>query len=365
MRDEEIDKELRFHVDERVAELVAAGVTPDEARSRARLELGGMLQTREAVRDARAWPLVNGLAQDVRLAVASAPRDADRHRRRGPLAGARHRREHGDLFASSTACCCARCRSPTPHAWCSSPTAIRRGVRVVDLSRLGRDPPPAASSSTSAAAWSFTRFNLATGGETQFVDGSGRAASLFDTLGVPALLGRTFSDADDRRGGGADGPVAVISYGFWQRRFGGAADAIGRSLPVERVPFTIVGVTPPDFFGPEVGRTFDVVVPLGDEPLIRGRDTWLDNTGTRFLTVIADSGPGSRSDGATAALRAVQPQIREATLGETLAKPDPSRRALSEEPVHAASGGDRQFRPRRRYERPLLDTHGDRRAACC
>ena len=69
MRDEEIDKELRFHVNERVAELVAAGVTPDEARSRARLELGGMLQTREAVRDACAWPLVNGLAQDVRLAA--------------------------------------------------------------------------------------------------------------------------------------------------------------------------------------------------------------------------------------------------------------------------------------------------------
>jgi hypothetical protein len=70
MRDEEIDKELRFHVDERVAELVAAGVTPDKARSRARLELGGMLQTREAVRDARA-------KYDAQLAARSAPAASD------------------------------------------------------------------------------------------------------------------------------------------------------------------------------------------------------------------------------------------------------------------------------------------------
>ena len=77
--------------------------------------------------------------------------------------------------------------------------------------------------------------------------GCGRAAGFFDVLGVPAILGRTFTEADDRRGGGPDGAVAVISYGFWQRRFGGAADVIGRSLTVERVPFTIVGVTPPQF----------------------------------------------------------------------------------------------------------------------
>ena len=89
----------------------------------------------------------------------------------------------------------------------------------------------------------------------------GRAADLFDVLGVRAILGRTFTDADDRRGGGPDGPVAVIRYAFWQRRFSGAADVVGRTLTVEHVPFTIVGVTPPDFFGVDVGRTFDVAMP--------------------------------------------------------------------------------------------------------
>ena len=60
------------------------------------------------------------------------------------------------------------------------------------------------------------------------------------------------------RGGGRDGAVAVVSYNFWQRRFGGAADIVGRTLTIERVPFTIVGVSPAGFFGPDVGRAFDV-----------------------------------------------------------------------------------------------------------
>ena len=102
------------------------------------------------------------------------------------------------------------------------------------------------------------------------------------------MLGRTFTEADDRRGGGPDGPVAVISYGFWQRRFGGAADAIGRSLTVERVPFTIVGVTPPRFFGVDVGRTFDVAMPIGTEPLIRGKERALDRRSSWWLN---DHGP--------------------------------------------------------------------------
>src|SRR3954451_6744743 len=85
-----------------------------------------------------------------------------------------------------------------------------------------------------AFAWSGTRFNLSAGGETQYVDGLFASARMFDTLGVPAMLGRTFTEADDARGGGPDGPVAVISYSFWQRRFGGTADVLGTSLPHRR-----------------------------------------------------------------------------------------------------------------------------------
>jgi putative ABC transport system permease protein len=167
-----------------------------------------------------------------------------------------------------------------------------------------------------SAAWSFTRFNLASGGETQFVDGLWASGSFFDTLGVPALVGRTFSEVDDRLGGGPDGPVVMISTGFWQRRFGGSPDVIGRSLALDDVRFTIMGVTPPDFFGPEVGHTFDVIVPIGNEPAVRGRDSFLDSSGTTFLTVIARLRPNQSSEAATAELRRVQSEIRTATLDE-------------------------------------------------
>src|SRR5206468_9840406 len=85
-----------------------------------------------------------------------------------------------------------------------------------------------------AFAWCTARFNLAEPGETEFVDGIWTSAGIFDTLGISPILGRGFTDADDRRGGGPDGPVSVISYAFWQRRFGGAADTVGRRLTLER-----------------------------------------------------------------------------------------------------------------------------------
>ena len=110
---------------------------------------------------------------------------------------------------------------------------------------------------------------------------------MFDVLGLPVMLGRTFDARDDRRGGGPDGPVAVIAYGFWQRRFGGAPDTIGRTLTIERVPYTIVGVTPPGFFGLNVGVAFDVILPLETEPRLGRTPQRLDPS---ELDVAADHG---------------------------------------------------------------------------
>src|SRR5262249_20680760 len=67
-----------------------------------------------------------------------------------------------------------------------------------------------------AFAWSTQRFDLASGGEAEFADGIWASGRMFDALGVRAMLGRTLNEGDDQRGGGADGPVAVISHAFWQ-----------------------------------------------------------------------------------------------------------------------------------------------------
>ena len=203
----------------------------------------------------------------------------------------------------------------------------------------------------SAAAWSNARFNLSSSGETDYVDGVWTNGRYFDTFGVPALVGRTFTDADDQRGGGPDGAVAVISYAYWQRRYGGAADVVGEKIAIDRVPFTIIGVTPPEFFGAEVGRAFDVAVPLGCEPLLRGTETNLDRRSSWWLTMIVKLRPGQPLDAATAALRAVQPQIREATL-PTDWRPNELTQYLKE-PFTLIEGATGNSFMRRRYERPL------------
>src|SRR4029453_17360965 len=113
--------------------------------------------------------------------------------------------------------------------------------------------------------------------------------------------------------GGPDGPVAVISYAFWQRRFGGAADAIGRSLMVGRVPYTIVGVAPPQFFGVDVGRTFDVAVPLRTVTLIRGSQL-LTQRSIWWLPIMIRVKPRQTEESRTALIRSLQREIREATL---------------------------------------------------
>ena len=209
-----------------------------------------------------------------------------------------------------------------------------------------------------ALAWSTTRFNLAAGGETRFVEGVWVSGAYFQTLGVAAILGRTLTEADDRRSrpslsrAGVDGPVAVISYSFWQGYFGGAADAIGRTLTLDRVPFTIVGVTPPQFFGTDIGRSFDVAVPLGDEPLIRGRDSGLDRRSMWWLSVMVRTRPGQSLEQATAAFRGVQPQIREATLPENWRPRDLERYLKDRFVLFPASTGSSFLRER--FQKPLM-----------
>jgi len=196
----------------------------------------------------------------------------------------------------------------------------------------------------------------------QPVDGAYVSGDFFTTLGVPALVGRTFTSADDVRGGGPDGAVAVISYGMWQRRFGGDANVIGTALVIERTPFTIIGVTPRGFFGAEVGRTFDVALPINAQRLIRGKDSAIDGQ-EAWLYIMVRLKPGQSAEAATSLLRSVQPQIREAVVPATPPPEaqDPAFRQLADRvflknpfTLVPASLGTSQLR--RRYERPLLAT---------
>ena len=85
------------------------------------------------------------------------------------------------------------------------------------------------------AAWAPFRYNLGQGGEARYADALMVSGDFFNVLGVQPLLGRLISPADDYRGCGAQG--AVLSYGFWQREYGGRTELLGSKLTLMAIPF--------------------------------------------------------------------------------------------------------------------------------
>jgi predicted permease len=105
-----------------------------------------------------------------------------------------------------------------------------------------------------------TRVSITVEGQPEMVSGDFVSGSYFDVLGVSAILGRTFTADDDQAG---KQPVAVISSGYWERRFGRDSAVIGKTVYLSKIPFTVIGVTSPGFYGRNVaGRSVDVVLPM-------------------------------------------------------------------------------------------------------
>jgi len=120
---------------------------------------------------------------------------------------------------------------------------------------------------SSIAAWGQERDNLANGGEVDNAQVLWVTGQFFSVLDLQPVLGRLISPADDVSGcgGGVD-----LSYAFWQRRYGGSASVVGRTLTLGGHPFPILGVTPPGFYGVSVGDSFDVALTVCAEPILNG-----------------------------------------------------------------------------------------------
>ena len=134
----------------------------------------------------------------------------------------------------------------------------------------------------------------------------------FPVLGIQPALGRLLTAADDTRGCSA--PGAVLSYEFWQKEFGGDTSVIGRTIRLGGWPFEIVGVAPSSFTGLDVGRRFEVAVPLCAEWLPPGSPSRLDSGTEWFLIVMGRLKPGVNLDAASARLAAISPAVFESSL---------------------------------------------------
>lgn len=305
--DPAVNDELRLHVEMETQDLIARGVAPDAARRQAFIALGGVETFREAARDTRGVRWLDDLGRDIVYTLRSL------------------RRAPGFTFVVVLTLALGIGANATFFSILNTlllkPLPVRDPASLVMIDGDQWTNPiweqirdRQSQILEGAFAWSPAAFDTSTTGQIDAVDGAYVSGGIFNVLGVNALRGRMLSPADDERGGGSDGPVAVISHRLWQQRFGGTDDVVGRSMTVERVPFTIVGVMPRSFFGLDVGRAFDIAIPLGAEARIRGEGSWLDGRSTWWLYIGGRLAPGQTIEQAQAALRAVQPQVREATI---------------------------------------------------
>ena len=160
-------------------------------------------------------------------------------------------------------------------------------------------------------AWGADRVNLAPGGEVRPARMLYVSGDFFRTLGVNAASGRLFTSEDDQRGCGA--PGIIISHDFWRREYGEDANVIGRKLAFADHSFEIIGVTPANFFGMEVGRSFDLSLPVCAIPLVRGNNNFLSGT-IWWLTVAGRLKPGWTVDQATAHVQSISPGLFQVAL---------------------------------------------------
>jgi len=161
-------------------------------------------------------------------------------------------------------------------------------------------------------ACNSTVFNLAPGGEPRPVQGLWVSGDFFNVLGIKPILGRVFTAEDDQRGCGS--PGAVISHSFWQREYGGDPSVIGRELTLAGRAIEIIGVTPASFFGIEVGRSFDIALPVCSEALLLANNSKLDSGTTWWLTIMGRLKPGWSTEQATAHLNSISPGLFRTTL---------------------------------------------------
>ena len=247
----ELDDELRFHLERETEKLVRAGMSQEHATRQARLAFGGVERVKDESRDARGVALLDATSQDLRYAI--------RGLRAKPAFTAAVVLTLGLGIGANAAMFGVvdrlMFRSP---AYLAEPGRVNRVflfwttrgketsdrsfeyTRYADLARW-------TTSFDRVAAFAQRMLAVGRGDDARETPVATVSASYFDFFDAHPALGRYFIAGEDRVPAGA--PVAVLGYGFWQTRYAGRPDVVGRTVSIDRVMFTIIGVAPEDFTG--------------------------------------------------------------------------------------------------------------------
>jgi len=313
--EDELDAELRYHLDQQARAFAAQGLSPADARHAALRAMGGVDQSKEACRDARRVAWIENLACDVRYAA--------RVLRRSPgftcvaiLSLALGIGANTAIFQLLDAIRLRSLPVANPQELAEVRPAgghggmgLTNGFNSEMTNPLWEEIRDRQDAFAGVFAWGTTGFLVGRGAETQNVNGLWVSGDFFSVLRVAPARGRLIAAADDQRGCGPRS--AVISYAFWQGHFGGSDSAIGTTMTIFGKPIEVIGVTPPEFFGLEIGKRFDVALPICSAA------TWgnsLDQRHVWWLTVMGRLKPGWTLARASEHMRAMSAAVFEATV---------------------------------------------------
>jgi predicted permease len=303
--DRDLAAELESHLAHHVDDNLRAGMTLREARRRALVKLGGVSQIAEQYRERRGIPLLEHLAHDVRFGVRSL------RTRPGSTAAAILTLGLGlGANAAVFGVLNAILFQPLP--------LVHEPDRIVMLNRAGsatathsypdyRDVRDRTTALSGVAAYRFAPMNLGGSGTPARIWGYLATGNYFDVLGVRAMLGRAFTPNDDRVPGAHR--LVVLSYGCWQRRFGGNPAIVDRTVILNGRSYTVTGVMPVSFRGTELLFSPEVWVPMMMEEEIEAGNNWLERRQTHNIFVFGRLAPGFDRGQVGGALNAVAAQL--------------------------------------------------------
>ncbi len=358
-REREMDTEFRFHIEAYAEELIGSGVPRDEALRLARIEFGGLERAKEECRDATGANVFDSLLQDIRFGL--------RQLRKSPgfaavtvLTLALGIGANTAIFTVINAVMLRALPVLHPeelaavgepaHVHSFSTGTPRIDVFSYPLYREVRDNNSVFSHVLASARLDNLRIRLEAGPE--HITGRLVTGNYFETLGVPPLLGRTFT-ADEDHMPGSD-PVLVISNGYWQRRFAGDPSVIGRRVQLNNYPFTIIGIAPPGFLGEVVGDRPDVWVPMMMQPQLMSGRNFLENANVASMLLIGRLKPGVTIAQAQANVNAVVEHALRFTLDAKLSADDRDAIRRMKIAVQVSSGDRGLSRLRQEFASPLL-----------
>ncbi len=348
--EQRLDDELQSFLDMSVAEKIADGVSPAEARRLAKLELGGVEQVKEHVRTERHGGGLDEIGRDVRYGFRLFLKDRS-FTCTVILTLALGIGANTAIFSLIDALMLRWLPVSKPQElvqlWLQSPDSNRPNVESFSYPVV-RAIADQRDIFSGVAGFSGTSFYVGAPGAMNRIPGALVSGGYFTTLGLTPVVGRLLTDDDDRVGAPL---TAVISYGYWQREFAGSRQVVGQTLRIKGQVVTIVGVAPRGFVGATVGAVADITMTIAALPQMYPTMAPLLGRGNVWLQVLARPNTGVSHDAAASRLNVVWSRLADSLIAPGW--PPSERKNAAESVFRLTSGGTGWSYLRQTYRKPL------------